>query len=296
MDNRPKTITVPDAGREYFGLSRNAAYAAAQRGDIPTIKVGKLLRVRALEQMLEANRLTALSIPIRSTAPITTSWVNELDPIPVQNDVLSAVALGPARRLGRIIVATKTLLKRSDAQSIFNTLLQEDAAKSLDAAVFSSSTGSGDEIEGLLNNATSVAGTGDLMRDLQALAASVSASGSGQVIFIGGPAFAAAASLDANIKATILGSSAVAETMLIAVDPLSLAWGAGADPDIDVSTEAVLHMSDDPLAIVVGGVASDPTRSVYQTDAVAIRMILPIAFAKRRSDAVAVISGVSTTW
>jgi hypothetical protein len=55
-ENLPKTITVPDAGREYFGLSRNAAYAAAQRGDIPTIKVGKLLRVpvRALEQMLDA--------------------------------------------------------------------------------------------------------------------------------------------------------------------------------------------------------------------------------------------------
>jgi excisionase family DNA binding protein len=52
----PKTITVPEAGAEYFGLSRNAAYAAAQRGDIPTIKVGKLLRVpvRALEQMLDA--------------------------------------------------------------------------------------------------------------------------------------------------------------------------------------------------------------------------------------------------
>ena len=42
MTSEPKTITVLDAGREYFGLSRNAAYAAAQRGDIPTIKVGKL--------------------------------------------------------------------------------------------------------------------------------------------------------------------------------------------------------------------------------------------------------------
>ena len=54
-DDEPKTITVPDAGREYFGLSRNAAYAAALRGDIPTIKIGKLLRVpvRALEQMLD---------------------------------------------------------------------------------------------------------------------------------------------------------------------------------------------------------------------------------------------------
>jgi hypothetical protein len=55
MTDQPKTITVPDAGREYFGLSRNAAYAAAQRGDIPTIKIGKLLRVPviAMEKMLE---------------------------------------------------------------------------------------------------------------------------------------------------------------------------------------------------------------------------------------------------
>ncbi len=57
MDKQVKTITVPDAGREYFGLSRNAAYAAAKRGDIPTIKIGKLLRVpiRALEQKLDAS-------------------------------------------------------------------------------------------------------------------------------------------------------------------------------------------------------------------------------------------------
>jgi hypothetical protein len=51
----PKTITVPVAGKRYFGLSRNAAYAAAKRGDIPTIKFGKLLRVPvvALEAMLQ---------------------------------------------------------------------------------------------------------------------------------------------------------------------------------------------------------------------------------------------------
>jgi hypothetical protein len=39
----------------YLGLSRNAAYAAASRGDIPTIKIGKLLKVpiRAMEQILD---------------------------------------------------------------------------------------------------------------------------------------------------------------------------------------------------------------------------------------------------
>ena len=48
-------MTVPAAGRLYFGLGRNASYDAAKRGDIPTIKVGRLLRVpiAAMERRLE---------------------------------------------------------------------------------------------------------------------------------------------------------------------------------------------------------------------------------------------------
>jgi hypothetical protein len=54
----PKTLTVPDAGRVYFDLGRNASYEAARRGDIPTIKIGRLLRVPvvALERKLEETR------------------------------------------------------------------------------------------------------------------------------------------------------------------------------------------------------------------------------------------------
>ena len=53
-ETTPLTMSVPDAGKRYFGLSRNAAYDAAARGDIPTIRIGRLLRVpvRALEAML----------------------------------------------------------------------------------------------------------------------------------------------------------------------------------------------------------------------------------------------------
>jgi len=56
MTDPVKTMTVPDAGRIYYGLSRNGSYEAAKRGDIPTIKIGRLLRVpvRALEEMLNA--------------------------------------------------------------------------------------------------------------------------------------------------------------------------------------------------------------------------------------------------
>jgi excisionase family DNA binding protein len=55
MDEFPHTLTVPEAGKRYFGLSRNGAYDAAARGEIPTIRIGRLLRVpvRALERMLD---------------------------------------------------------------------------------------------------------------------------------------------------------------------------------------------------------------------------------------------------
>lgn len=40
-----KTIDVPTAGRDYLGLSRASSYAAAKAGTIPTIRVGRKLRV-----------------------------------------------------------------------------------------------------------------------------------------------------------------------------------------------------------------------------------------------------------
>ena len=50
-----KTMSVPEAGRISYGISANAAYEAAKRGEIPTIKIGRLLRVPtcAMERMLE---------------------------------------------------------------------------------------------------------------------------------------------------------------------------------------------------------------------------------------------------
>jgi hypothetical protein len=54
-DQTPQTLSVPQAGKRYFGLSRNASYAAAQRGQLPIIRIGRLLRVpvRAIERMLD---------------------------------------------------------------------------------------------------------------------------------------------------------------------------------------------------------------------------------------------------
>jgi excisionase family DNA binding protein len=47
-------MTVPEAGAK-LGLGRNSSYEAAARGEIPTIRIGRLLKVPkvAFERMLE---------------------------------------------------------------------------------------------------------------------------------------------------------------------------------------------------------------------------------------------------
>ena len=49
----PDTYSVPEAGRR-IGLGKNASYEAARRGELPTLKFGRKLRVPrvAFERML----------------------------------------------------------------------------------------------------------------------------------------------------------------------------------------------------------------------------------------------------
>ena len=60
---KPRWMSVPAAGREYFGLSRNGSYDAALRGDIPTVRVGRLLKVPV--HMMEAKFSQAGAAPPR---------------------------------------------------------------------------------------------------------------------------------------------------------------------------------------------------------------------------------------
>jgi excisionase family DNA binding protein len=49
-----RTVTITEAAKT-LGVSRNKAYEAARRGEIPTIKIGKriLVPLAALERLLQ---------------------------------------------------------------------------------------------------------------------------------------------------------------------------------------------------------------------------------------------------
>jgi len=45
---KKKTLTIPETA-EILGIGRSSAYEAARRGEIPTIRIGKLLLVPAAQ-------------------------------------------------------------------------------------------------------------------------------------------------------------------------------------------------------------------------------------------------------
>lgn len=55
-EDTPLTMSIPEAGKKYYGLSRNGSYDAADRGEIPFVQVGRLRRVpvRAMERLLDS--------------------------------------------------------------------------------------------------------------------------------------------------------------------------------------------------------------------------------------------------
>ena len=54
-DQKEWTAPIPVAGKRYYGLGRGASYAAARRGEIPTIRIGGKLRavIPAIERKFE---------------------------------------------------------------------------------------------------------------------------------------------------------------------------------------------------------------------------------------------------
>lgn len=45
MNISPLVLSVPEAGRLYYGLGKDASYAAAQRGEIPCQRIGRRIVV-----------------------------------------------------------------------------------------------------------------------------------------------------------------------------------------------------------------------------------------------------------
>jgi hypothetical protein len=97
----------------------------------------------------------------------------------------------------------------------------------------------------------------------------------------------------------IIDSGTVPLGTVIALDAADFVSVGSEGPRFEISDQATLHMEDTaPLAIIGGTTGTPtpavPTRSLWQTDSMALRLILPMNWVVRRAGVVQVVPGV--TW
>jgi hypothetical protein len=96
----------------------------------------------------------------------------------------------------------------------------------------------------------------------------------------------------------IIDAGTVPLGTVIAIDAGDFVSVSGDAPRFEISDQATLHMEDTtPTDITTTGtppVAAFPVKSMWQTDSLALRLILPVNWAIRRPGTVAWVAGV--TW
>jgi hypothetical protein len=251
--------------------------------------------------------VNSATIPHRSGLPDPNLvWVAPGAPFPFKQYTLAATVLGPTCKLVLGVTLTRELVEHANGQDIIGTLLREDAAMSLDASLFSTATASATRPAGLLNGLSALTGTAGggaaaFAADLKALGGDLARAGSSaDIVFIMAPEQALSASLmPATINPpTIWSSLTLVPGSVIAIEPRAFMSAFGTDPRILASTEATVHMEDTTaLAIGTAGTPNTvaaPVTSLFQTDLVAIKMLLDAAWTMRASGMVAYLTGA--TW
>ncbi|MGW9332712.1 phage major capsid protein [Bosea sp. NPDC055594] len=258
-----------------------------------------------------------IKIPARASTPsISGSFVAEGSPIPVRRIGLTSATLSP-HKMGVISYFTREVAKYSTPQ-IENLLRQEirgDTADTIDTLLIDTTAGSTTRPAGLLNGisaltASTAGGWQAIMEDIDTLAAPFDTAKAGRSLvllmnrrearklnFVPGPddRLGSMRQLLADSGITPISSVNVPAGRLIMIDAADFATAAGDQPEFDVSEQAVIHAEDtSPQQIGTAGTpnaVAAPVISMFQTASIALRMLLDVTWAMRRSGMVQWIDG-----
>jgi HK97 family phage major capsid protein/HK97 family phage prohead protease len=279
------------------------------------------LSARGFRAML--GRFAVLSMPTRTTtASIAGSFVAEGAPIPVRQASFAPITIG-LKKMAVISSYTREIAEHSNPQieGILRSLIAEDTSIAIDTILIDATAASAVRPAGLRSGVaglTPTAGGGftALVGDIKQMIAVLATANSLRTpVWIMNPAQANSIGLTATANGVfpfkqeidgnmlqgypVIVSSTCPATMVILLDAADFMSVSGDDPRFEVSDQATLHFEDTtPLQLVTGaqgsGVVASPSRSMFQTDSLALRMILPMNWAMRRTGVIAWITGV--TW
>jgi len=254
---------------------------------------------RLLQQALVLNLdgVGAVSVPNFVAAAGNASFVAEGAPIPVRQLTGPAALLTPFK-LAVIAALTREMVEGSNAEQIISDVLMRSAGLALDAVLFGSAAATAAQPAGIRNGIAALTASNNsdfqtaVYEDITTLLGAVSAvAGAGRIVLVMSPGRAAAIYMRTARTAdnvTVLGSAALGND-LIAVAPNGLAAAFSPEPEIETSSNATVVMDTAPGAAGTMG----PERSMFQTDAVALKMRWPVTWAVRNSAAVA---WITPTW
>jgi HK97 family phage prohead protease/HK97 family phage major capsid protein len=275
---------------------------------------------------LSFGRNGRIIIPTRNVTPsIAGSFVGEGQPIPVRMAGFSSQTLVP-KKMAVITTWTREMDEHSipAIEGLLREAIQQDTAISIDAVLLDANAATTIRPAGLRSGVaglTPTAGGGfnALVGDLKALTGAILTATNGNIrnmVFIMNPAqalniafiqppvpgglFPFASEINAgrlNGKPVIQSGTVPLGTVLCldAADYVSI---SGDTPRFEISDQATLHMEDtNPLQLATAGTPATvaaPAQSMFQTDSLALRLILPMNWTMRRAGVVAWVAGV--TW
>lgn len=221
---------------------------------------------------------------------LQSAFVSEGAPIAVLAGSFSTLLLTP-KKVATIAEFSDEMLRESvNIESIVRMMMSVGVSSALDAAFFGSGAASASTPAGALAGLTTIgpstltpaqeAARDDLRNLVQALDGPID------------PCFVVAPSRAVWLSASIpdfgypvFTSTAVPTDRMICIDGQALAAATSDEPRFSVSGDATLHEEDTtPLALSATGtpnVVAAPSRSLYQTNAVALRAILHVAWGLR---------------
>ncbi len=265
-----------------------------------------------------------VSIPARAATPsVAGSFVGQGAPIPVRQAGFSATSLTP-KKMAVITTFTREIAEKStpDIEQVLRTAIQEDTGVAIDTVLLDANAATTIRPAGLRNGITGLMPTANggfaaLVADLKGLVGALITSSGGNIrqpVWVMNPVQALSISLTQNgngdfpfaadLRAgTLLGypvaqSATVPNGTVALVDAADFFTATGDEPRFEVSDQAVLHMEDTAPAQISAAdtpnVVAAPIRSMFQTDSLALRMIMDLNWAMRRAGMVAFVQGV--TW
>jgi pyruvate/2-oxoacid:ferredoxin oxidoreductase alpha subunit len=207
-------------------------------------------------------------------------------------------------------------------EGLIRNAMQEDTSVALDTILLDATAATTTRPGGLragvsATTATAGGGFAALVGDIKALVGALITSSSGNIrnpVWIMNPIQAISIALTQNAGGDfpfatdiqnnnlqgypVIVSSTVTAGMLILVDAADYVSVEGDAPRFDVSDQATLHMEDTtPLAIGTAGspaTVAAPTRSLWQTDSIGLRMLMDVNWSMRRTGMVSWTQSV--TW